>query len=108
MILVIMGVSGSGKSTIGKLLASELDWTFVEGDDFHPAANVEKYGMALLWMTTTADHGSKRLASVLQDASKRGENVVLACSALKHAYQHYLAHFAPEAVRYVYLSGSEG
>ena len=107
MILVIMGVSGSGKSTIGKLLASELRWTFVEGDDFHPAANVEKMRHG-----TPLDDNDRRpwleaISQRLQDASKRGENVVLACSALKHAYQHYLTHFAPEAVRYVYLSGSE-
>src|SRR5260370_28424321 len=43
----------------------------------------------------------------LEEASKQGENVVLACSALKHSYQHYLTHFTPESIRYVYLSGSE-
>jgi gluconokinase len=107
VIVVVMGVSGSGKSTVGKILASKLGWTFVEGDDFHPPANVEKMrkGIPLddndRWPWLDAIHRR------LEEASKRGENVVLACSALKHSYQHYLTHFTPESIRYVYLSGSE-
>jgi gluconokinase len=107
MILVIMGVSGSGKSTVGRLLAQDLHWTFVEGDDFHPAANIEKmrHGIPL-------DDNDRRpwldaIRHRLQEAHQRGENIVLACSALKHSYQHYLAQFAPESLRYVYLVGSE-
>jgi gluconokinase len=107
MIVVVMGVSGSGKSTVGKLLARELGWTFVEADDYHPAANIAKMrrGMPL-------DDEDRRpwldaIRHRLEEAGARGENVVLACSALKHSYQHYLAGFAPESVRYVYLSGSE-
>ncbi len=102
-----MGVSGSGKSTVGKLLARQLDWTFLDADDFHPAANIEKmrHGIPLddadRWPWLDA------LRHRLKEAGERGENVVLACSALKHSYQHYLAQFAPESVHYVYLAGSE-
>jgi gluconokinase len=107
VIIVVMGVSGSGKSTVGNLLAQQLGWTFVEGDDFHPPANVEKMHQGIplndndRWPWLNAIHRR------LEEADKQGENVVLACSALKHSYQHYLAQFTPESICYVYLSGSE-
>ncbi|HEY1190795.1 MAG TPA: gluconokinase [Gemmata sp.] len=107
MIVVLMGVSGSGKSAVGKVLAEQLGWTFVEGDDFHPAANVEKMrGGAPL---TDADRRPwlAALRARIDAACARNENVVLACSALKHAYQDYLERNEPEQVHYVYLHGSE-
>jgi gluconokinase len=107
MIIVIMGVSGSGKSTVGKILANELGWTFIEGDDFHPPANVEKMRHGIPLDDNDRRPWLEAISHRLEVACKHGENVVLACSALKHAYQQYLAHFAPEAVRYVYLSGLE-
>lgn len=107
MIVVVMGVSGSGKSTVGKILASELGYTFIEGDDFHPRANVEKMHRGVPLDDDDRRPWLDAIRYRLQDAVQRGENVVLACSALKHSYQHYLADFAPETIRYVYLSGSE-
>jgi gluconokinase len=107
MIVVLMGVSGSGKTAVGKVLAGALGWTFVDADDFHPAANVAK-----MHRGEPLDDADRRpwLAAVrqrIEEARGRGENVVLACSALKHAYQDYLQQEHPESVRYVYLSGSE-
>lgn len=106
MILVLMGVSGSGKSTVGKILADSLGWTFVEADDFHPAANVEKMHKGI-----PLDDADRRpwlavLRERIADACRRGENMVLACSALKHRYQDYLEQDDPPCVRYVYLEGS--
>lgn len=104
MILIVMGVVGAGKTTVGKLLASQLGWEFADADDFHPESNVEKirHGIAL----TDADR--EPWLDHLRDAIVRwigdGKNVVLACSALKRAYRAKLC-LGPE-VRLVYLKGS--
>jgi len=107
VIVVLMGVSGSGKSTVGKLLARDLGWTFVEADDFHPAANIEKMRQGIPLNDEDRRPWLDRIRQRLVEAGQRGEKVVLACSALKHAYQDYLAHYAPEVIRFVYLAGSE-
>ncbi len=106
MIVVLMGVTGTGKSTVGKLLAGALGWTFVEGDDFHPAANVEKMRRGIPLNDNDRRPWLDAIRHRLDEAVDRGENVVLACSALKHRYQHYLESHDPEAIRFVYLSGS--
>jgi gluconokinase len=104
MIVILMGVVGSGKTTVGKLLAERLGWEFADGDDFHPAANVEKiqHGIAL------SDADRKPWLACLRGAISswisQGRNVVLACSALKRGYRREL-EVGPE-VRFVYLKGS--
>ncbi len=107
MIVVLMGVSGSGKSTIGKVLAEQLEWTFVEADDYHPPANVEKMRRGQPLTDEDRRPWLRELRDRIDAACARGENVVLACSALKHAYQDYLERNEPECVQYVYLHGSE-
>jgi gluconokinase len=107
MVVVLMGVSGSGKTTVGRILAAQLGWTFVEADDYHPAANIEKMRGG-----TPLDDADRRpwlaaLRERIDAACRGGENVVLACSALKHAYQDYLEQHEPACVHYVYLHGSE-
>ena len=104
MIVIVMGVVGAGKTTVGTLLASQLIWEFADADDFHPQSNVEKirHGIALTdedrepWL----DHLREAIVSWIAS----GKNVVLACSALKHAYRRKLAVDAQ--VRFVYLKGS--
>ena len=107
MILVLMGVSGSGKTTVGKILAEDLGWTFIEADDFHPPSNVAKMHAG----TPLTDADRRPWLDALREridlACTSGENVVLACSALKHAYQDYLERNEPACVHYVYLHGSE-
>jgi len=104
MIIVVMGVAGSGKTTLGRALAAALGWVFVEGDDYHPAANIAK--MARGEPLDDADRApwlqrlNRRLAAL--DAS--GADAVLACSALKARYRQRLAA-GLGAVRFVHLVG---
>ncbi|HJZ60155.1 MAG TPA: gluconokinase [Gemmataceae bacterium] len=107
MIVVLMGMSGSGKTTIAKILAKQLGWTFVEADDYHPAANVEKMHRGEPLTDDDRRPWLDALRRRIDEACERGENVVLACSALKHAYQEYLERDEPGCVQYVYLHGSE-
>jgi gluconokinase len=105
MVLLVMGTTGSGKSTVGKLLAQRLGWLFLEADDFHSAANKEKMhrGIAL----TDADRGPW-LAAIHDELLKQkrlGRSVVLACSALKQEYRDELRERVDMSV--VYLKGSE-
>jgi gluconokinase len=105
MIIVVMGVEGVGKTTIGRRLAQELGWLFVEGDDFHPAANVEKMhrGEPL----TDADRAPwlQALRQRIDALVAAGQSAVVGASALKQAYRDVLASGRPE-VRFVYLKGS--
>jgi gluconokinase len=105
MIVIVMGVVGSGKTTVGRLLAEQLNWEFADADDFHPPSNVEKirHGKALTDEDRAPWLESLRAAIEQWIATKR--NVVLACSALKRSYRQEL-EAGPE-VRFVFLKGSE-
>jgi gluconokinase len=107
VIVVLMGVSGSGKTTVGRLLADKLGWKFLDADAFHPAANVEKMRRGEPLTDEDRRPWLELLRIRIDVACEEGENVVLACSALKHAYQEYLRAHEPDFVRYVYLEGSE-
>jgi gluconokinase len=107
MIVVLMGVSGSGKTTVGRILASDLGWGFIDADDYHPAANVEKMRRGIPLNDDDRRPWLQALRRLVDEACERHEDIVLACSALKHAYQEYLEQDVPRDVRYVYLRGSE-
>ena len=105
-VLVVMGVSGAGKSTIGKMLAARLGWAFQEGDDLHPPANIAKMSAGV--PLTDADR-APWLAAVgawIDQCVADGGGGVITCSALKAAYRRTLAQGRP-AVRLVYLEGSK-
>lgn len=103
--VVVMGVSGCGKSTVGRALAAALGVHYVEGDELHPAGNVQR--MAAGIPLTDADrHGwLQEVAGQLSHATAQASGVVIACSALKRSYRDLLRRAAPD-VRFVHLHGS--
>ena len=105
-VLIVMGVSGAGKSTIGKALAARLGWGFQEGDDLHPPANIAKMSAGI--PLTDADR-APWLAAVggwIDERIAQGDGGVITCSALKAAYRQTLTEGRP-AARLVYLEGSK-
>lgn len=98
-----MGVSGSGKTTIGRALADELGWTFLDADDFHPQANVAKMAAGVALTDEDRWPWLDRLADELRALDEHGRHVVLACSALKQAYRDRLGRAGE--LRWVYLKG---
>jgi carbohydrate kinase (thermoresistant glucokinase family) len=104
MIVIVMGVVGAGKTTIGRLLAQECSWKFVDADDFHPASNVEKIRQGIALTDQDRNPWLERLRAAISRWTAGKTDVVLACSALKRSYRQEL-QIAPE-VRFVYLKGS--
>ena len=104
MVILIMGTTGAGKTTVGELLAAKLGWTFLDADNFHPAANIEKmkHGIPL----TDADRAPwlENIHDELLRLTSAGNNAVLACSALKQSYRDTLSASLP--LRVVYLRGT--
>jgi gluconokinase len=104
--MIVMGVSGSGKSTIADKLAERLNWTYEDGDRFHPASNVAKMraGQPLTdedrwpWLQAIADE--------IDRVCTAGERAVIACSALKRAYREVLVHGRGD-VRIIFLDGTQ-
>lgn len=104
-ILVVMGVSSSGKSTIGEALASRLGLPFLDADAWHPQANVEKMRAGVPLTDEDRWPWLQRYAQALTQAAKPSRGVVGACSALRRAYRDYLVECAAEPIRFIYLQG---
>ncbi|MGW3241322.1 gluconokinase [Streptomyces sp. NPDC001070] len=102
-LVVVLGVSGAGKSTFGRLLARELSVPFVDGDDLHPAANIAKMTAGHPLDDADREPWLRRLATEIRAAGAGGEGLVLACSALKRAYRDEL-RAADARVWFVYLA----
>lgn len=106
MVVILMGVSGAGKTAVGELLAKRLGWSFLDGDDLHPVSNVEK--MSSGRPLTDEDRGPwlDSIQTKIRQLEDSGTHTILACSALKEAYRRHLLADA-QRTRLVYLRGSE-
>jgi len=103
---VIMGVAGSGKSTIGAQLARALDIEFVEGDDLHPPDNVKRMAAGTALTDDDRRGWLIAIAARLREAKRAGVGLVASCSALKRSYRDVLRSGGAADVRFVYLAGS--
>ena len=100
-----MGVSGSGKTTVGRLLAERLAWEFADADAFHSETNIDKMRRGVPLDDADRRPWLERLARLLTDSLERGESIVLACSALKSEYRKLLRG-GDERISFAYLKGS--
>ncbi|UZG47003.1 gluconokinase [Caldimonas thermodepolymerans] len=101
--LVVMGVAGCGKSSLGQACAEALGWPLLEGDEYHPAANIEKMRVGIALTDADREGWLDRLGSLLRDA---GNGAVLTCSALRQRYRDRLRSFVP-GLRFAFLELGE-
>ena len=104
MIVILFGVSGAGKTTLGEMLARQLDWKFCEADDFHSKANIDKMHAGVPLTDEDRWPWLQSLRELIEQSLAENRNAVLACSALKESYRQVLR--VSEDVRFVYLRGS--
>jgi gluconokinase len=104
VVLVLMGVAGSGKTTVGKILAARIGWPFFDGDEFHPAANVERMARGIPLTDADRRPWLDALAELIRGRLASGLPAVVACSALKRSYRRRLGA-GIEGVSFVYLRG---
>jgi carbohydrate kinase (thermoresistant glucokinase family) len=104
--VIVMGVSGSGKSTVGSLLAVRLRWRFADGDGFHPLANIDKMHRGIPLTDEDRWPWLGAIAAWIDQARREGGHGIVACSALKRRYRDVLVGDGLD-VRLVYLKGGE-
>ena len=104
--IILMGVSGCGKTTVGKSFSKDTGWLFYDGDDFHPPENVAKMAAGLPLDDRDRLPWLKNLHQLIQDHLSNNLSVILACSALKKSYRDILQGDEGYPVKFVYLRGS--
>ena len=105
MILLLMGVSGAGKTTVGKLLAKELSWDFYDADAFHPPANVAKMSEGIPLTDADRQPWLNALRAKMEEASQQKDSAVFTSSALKASYRDILTAGDADP-HFIYLKGS--
>ncbi|BAU64057.1 carbohydrate kinase, thermoresistant glucokinase [Stanieria sp. NIES-3757] len=105
MFCIIMGVAGSGKSTVGKLLSQRLGWQFYDADDFHPPENLAKMSLGLPLSDRDREPWLDRLKQLIEQTINQGNSAILACSALKSSYRHFLTQNQKNDICWIYLRG---
>lgn len=105
-IIIAMGVSSSGKSTVGQSIARRLHVPFLDGDGYHPPANIEKMRAGTPLTDEDRWPWLEKLAQALHEAAERKGSSVGACSALRRVYRDYLTEKAGEPILFVYLDGT--
>ncbi len=103
MIVIVMGVAGVGKTTVGRLLASELGWEFADADSYHPAENIKKMASGVPLTDADREPWLRILRQTIESWIAHDQDVVLACSALRESCRKFLA--VGPVVKFVYLSG---
>lgn len=106
-IIVIMGVSGCGKSSVGEELSKQLDVQFLDGDGYHPPANKEKMRQGIPLVDDDRWPWLDILANALKESAGKNAKVVGACSALRRTYRDYLTEQAGEPIAFIHLSGTK-
>jgi gluconokinase len=105
MILIVMGVAGAGKTTVARLLAEELSWSFRDADEFHPSSNIEKMSCAIALEDADRTPWLAAMRAAIETWLRENTNAILTCSCLKAAFRQTLL-VDPARVRFVYLKGS--
>ncbi|MBI3803846.1 MAG: gluconokinase [Nitrospirae bacterium] len=106
MVIILFGVTGAGKTTVGQLLAKELGWTFYDADAFHSPDNILKMRQGIPLTDAARQPWLDSLRTAVSEWVAQGKNIVLACSALKKSYRQYLR--VSSTVQTVYLKGEPG
>ena len=106
MVIIIMGVEGTGKTTIGKMLAEKLGWKFYDADDYHPVANIEKMRNGIPLDDEERRPWLNEIRNLINSSLNGNEPSIIACSALKNSYREFLKQ-NKEQIIFVYLKGDK-
>ena len=104
-IIIVCGVSGSGKSSVGQALAKHLSLTYLEADDFHPSKNVDKMSQGIPLNDEDRWPWLRALSRNIRETSKRHRGVIASCSALKRIYRGYIQEQIKQPILFVFLDG---